>query len=324
MRKNTLGYNMKIVILDAQTITKGDVSLKPLEKFGEVITYNLTKYEEIPQRIKDADAVICNKTILDSTSLKGAEKLKYIGLFATGYNNIDVEYCSDNDITVCNAGSYSTNAVAQHTFALILEHYSNVGKYNEFCHNGGWQTAETFSPFVFPLNEVANKTIGIVGFGAIGEAVARIALSFNMKVLAYNRSQKHFEGVEFVSLDTLLENSDIVTVHCPLNKDSNEMFNKETFSKMKKGALFINTARGGVMNESDLINELESEHLGGAAVDVLSVEPMSKCSKLPNTKNLIITPHIAWAPIETRERLIDIVCENIECFINGKPKNVVN
>lgn len=315
---------MKIVILDAQTITKGDVSLDSLKDFGEVVTYKLTKFEEIPERIKDADAVICNKTILNEISLSGAEKLKYIGLFATGYNNIDVGYCKEHGITVCNAGSYSTNAVAQHTFALILEHYSNVGKYNDFCHNGGWQTAETFSPFVFPLNEIANKTIGIVGFGAIGQAVAKIAQAFNMKVLAFNRSPKSFADVEFVDLDTLLENSDIVTVHCPLNSESSEMFNKGTFAKMKKGSFFINTARGGVMNEKDLVDALESEQLSGAGIDVLSVEPMSKSSTLPNTKNLLITPHIAWAPIETRERLIDIVYDNINCFIKGNPKNVVS
>lgn len=315
---------MKIVILDAQTITKGDISLKPLEKFGEVVTYNLTKYEDIAPRIKDADAVICNKTVLDSTNMKDAENLRYIGLFATGYNNIDVDYCKSNGITVCNAGSYSTNAVAQHTFALILEHYSNVGRYSDFCHSGGWQTAETFSPFVFPLNEVANKTIGIVGFGTIGQAVSKIAQAFSMKVLAYNRSQKSHDGVKFTDLDTLLSESDIVTVHCPLNDESSEMFNKDTFTKMKQGAFFVNTARGGVMVEQDLIDALESEHLSGAAVDVLSTEPMSKDSKLPHTKNLIITPHIAWAPIETRERLIDIVCDNIENFVNGTPKNVVS
>ncbi|MBR2715265.1 MAG: D-2-hydroxyacid dehydrogenase [Ruminococcus sp.] len=315
---------MKIVVLDAQTITKGDISLRPLEKFGEVVTYNLTSYDEIPKRINDADAVICNKTVLDEGSLKDAKNLSYIGLFATGYNNIDTDYCKKHNITVCNAGSYSTNAVAQHTFALILEHYSNVGKYSEFCHNGGWQTSKTFSPFVFPLSELSEKTIGIVGFGAIGQAVAKIALAFDMNVLAYNRSQKDFDNVKFVDFDTLLSLSDIVTVHCPLNDESNEMFSKDTFAKMKKGAFFVNTARGGVMVENDLIDALENSHLSGAGVDVLSVEPMRKDSKLPNTKNLILSPHIAWAPIETRERLIEIVCKNIECFIKGSPINVVN
>lgn len=315
---------MKIVILDAQTITNGDISLKPLSAFGEVVTYNLTKYEEIEDRIIDADAVICNKTLLNKDNLKNAKKLKYIGLFATGYNNIDIEYCRENGITVCNAGSYSTDAVAQHTFALILEHYSNVGKYNNFCHNGGWQTAETFSPFVFPLNELSGKTIGIVGFGAIGQAVAKIAQAFSMNVLAYNRSKKYMDNVTFVDFETLLKSSDIVTVHCPLNKDSNAMFDKAAFDMMKQGAFFVNTARGAVMVEEDLINALENDHLGGAGIDVLSIEPMSKDCKLKNTKNLLITPHIAWAPIETRERLINIVCENIESFINGTPKNVVS
>ncbi len=315
---------MKIVILDAQTVTNGDVSLKPLEEFGEVVTYNLTSPSEIASRISDADAVICNKTVLNSENMMDAKNLRYIGLFATGYNNIDVDYCRKNGITVCNAGSYSTNAVAQQTFAMILEHYTSMSKYNEFCHNGGWQTASTFSPFVFPLNELCNKTIGIVGFGAIGQAVAKIALAFSMKVLAFNRSKKEFDNVEFVDFETLLKESDIVTVHCPLNDDSKELFNKETFSKMKKGAFFVNTARGGVMLEEDLKAALESGHLGGAGVDVLSVEPMSKDSILPNTKNLLISPHIAWAPIETRIRLINIVCDNIRNFINGTAQNVVS
>lgn len=315
---------MKIVILDAQTITKGDISLSPLQNLGEVVTYNLTKYEEIDERIQDADAVICNKTVLDSHSLRNAKKLSYIGLFATGYNNIDIEYCRDHNITVCNAGSYSTDAVAQHTFALILEHYSNVGRYNEFCHNGGWQTAETFSPFVFPLNELSGKTIGIVGFGAIGKKVAKIAQAFSMNVLAFNRSKKEADGVAFVDFDTLLKESDIVTAHCPLNKDSENLFDKTAFSKMKKGAFFINTARGGVMDENDLIDALNNGQLSGAGVDVLSTEPMSKECKLPQTKNLLITPHIAWAPIETRERLIEIVYDNLKNFIDGTPKNVVS
>ncbi len=315
---------MKIVILDAQTITKGDISLSSLSNLGEVVVYNLTKYEEIDQRIADADAVICNKTVLDSYSLRNAKKLKYIGLFATGYNNIDTKYCNEHSITVCNAGSYSTEAVAQHTFALILEHYSNVGKYSEFCHNGGWQTAQTFSPFVFPLNELSGKTIGIVGFGAIGKKVAQIAQAFSMNVLAYNRSKKEAHDVKFVDFDTLLKESDIVTVHCPLNEESENLFNKSAFDKMKQGAFFINTARGGVMNEHDLIEALKSKHLSGAGIDVLSTEPMCESSKLPHTDNLLITPHIAWAPIETRERLIDIVYNNLKSFIDGNPQNVVS
>lgn len=314
---------MKIVVLDAQTITQGDVSLKPLSSFGEVVTYNLSAYEDIADRLIDADVAICNKSLLDSYTLRKAKNLKYIGLFATGYNNIDIDYCKQHSITVCNAGSYSTDAVAQHTFALILEHYSNVGRYNTFCHSGGWQKSETFSPFVFSQSELAGRTIGIVGLGAIGLAVAKIALAFNMRVLYYNRSQKNVESMTQVDFDTLLRESDIVTVHCPLNAMSENMFDSVAFSKMKEGAFFVNTARGGIMVEEDLISALESHHLGGAAIDVLSIEPMSESSKLPNTENLIITPHIAWAPIETRLRLIDIVCDNIRGFLSGNKQNVI-
>lgn len=314
---------MKIVILDAKTITKGDISLEPLSKFGEVVTYDLTSYEQISDRVADADIILCNKTVLNSYSLRKAHNLKYIGLFATGYNNIDIDYCKSHNITVCNAGSYSTNAVAQHTFALILEHFSNVGNYNTFCHNGGWQQSDTFCPFEYPLFELSNKTIGIIGMGAIGTAVCKIALAFGMKVLYYNRSKKDVPDATLVNLDTLLAKSDIVTVHCPLNSDSENMFDATTFAKMKKGAFFVNTSRGGVMVEDALLSALESNHLCGAAIDVLSIEPMSIDSKLPETENLLITPHIAWAPIETRDRLIGIVCDNITGFLSGNRQNVI-
>ena len=265
---------MKIVITDAQTITKGDISLDFLKKYGEVVIYPLTSKEEIAERLKDADAVICNKTPLNRETLAGAEKLKYIGLFATGYNNIDIDYCNEKGITVCNAGSYSTNAVAQHTFALILEHFTQVGKYNDFVQQGGWKNSPTFSPFVFDINELWGKTIGIVGYGSIGKAVGRIAHAFGMNILAHSRNFKEVENGKFCSLDQLLQNSDIVTVHCPLNKDSEKMFTKETFNKMKKGAFFVNTSRGGVLCEEDLKEALESGQLSGAGIDVLETEPM--------------------------------------------------
>lgn len=315
---------MKIVILDAKTITNSDVSLKPIEYIGEVVTYQLTSYDRIKDRIADADAVLCNKSVLDEHNLSFAKKLKYIGLFATGYNNIDIDYCSKHNITVCNAGSYSTDAVAQHTFALILEIFSNVAKYDRFCHDGGWQKSDTFSPFVFSLTELSGKTIGIVGFGAIGRAVAKIALAFNMNVLVYTRTKKQCDNVTFTDFDTLLSESDIVTVHCPLNDASENMFNEQAFLKMKQGAVFINTARGGVMDEQALVCALSNGPLAYAAIDVLSSEPMSIDSQLVHIDNLIITPHIAWAPKETRIRLIDIVADNLTSFINGEPKNVVN
>lgn len=315
---------MKIVLTDSQTVFDNKVTADPLNEFGEVKDYGLLKYDEIAKAISEADIVVCNKTPLNEDTLKSAENLKYIGLFATGYNNIDVDYCSKHGITVCNAGSYSTNAVAQHTFALILEHFNNTANYNQYVQDGLWKRSKTFSPFVYPLNELAGKTIGIVGFGNIGKAVAKIANAFEMNVIAYNRSEKSAENVKFVGIEELIERSDIVTVHCPLNAQSENMFNKETFAKMKRGALFVNTARGGVMNENDLYGALNSGHLGGACIDTLKVEPMEQNCILMQAENCIITPHIAWAPVETRLRLMDIVTSNIRNFLNGTPTNVVN
>ena len=315
---------MKIVLTDSQTVFDNKVTAEPLNEFGEVKDYGLLRYDEIANAIAKADIVVCNNTLLNEDTLKSAKNLKYIGLFATGYNNIDIEYCSKHGITVCNAGSYSTNAVAQHTFALILEHFNNTANYNQYVQDGLWKRSKTFSPFVYPLSELAGKTIGIVGFGNIGKAVAKIANAFEMNVIAYNRSEKSSENVKFVSLEELIESSDIVTVHCPLNAQSENMFNKETFAKMKHGALFVNTARGGVMNENDLYDALNSGHLGGACIDTLKVEPMEQNCILMQAKNCIITPHIAWAPVETRLKLMDIVTSNIRNYLNGTPTNVVN
>lgn len=312
---------MKIVLTDAQTVLDNLVNADILKQFGEVEEYGLLRYDEVAEKIADADMVVCNKTLLDKNTLRLAKKLKYIGLFATGYNNIDIDYCKAHNIAVCNAGSYSTNAVAQHTFALILEHFNNTSNYNKYVQDGRWKRSKTFSPFVYPLSELARKTLGIVGFGNIGRAVAKIANAFEMRVIAYNRSEKQADEVEFVSFETLLEQSDIVSVHCPLNSESENMFDKNAFAKMKKGALFVNTARGGVMVEQDLFDALQSGHLGGAAIDTLKVEPMEEDCILMGAKNCIMTPHIAWAPVETRVRLMNIVADNIRAFLNGTPQN---
>lgn len=312
---------MKIVLTDAQTVLDNLVNADTLKQFGEVEEFGLLRYDEVAEKIADADMVVCNKTLLDKNTLRLAKNLKYIGLFATGYNNIDIDYCKEHNIAVCNAGSYSTNAVAQHTFALILEHFNNTANYNKYVQNGLWKRSKTFSPFIYPLSELAGKTLGIVGFGNIGKAVAKIANAFEMRVIAFNRSEKQADGVEFVSFDTLLEQSDIVSVHCPLNSESQDMFDKNAFAKMKKGALFVNTARGGVMVEQDLFDALQSEHLGGAAIDTLRVEPMEEDCILMGAKNCIMTPHIAWAPVETRVRLMNIVADNIRAFLNGTPQN---
>ena len=313
---------MKVVILDAKTLTNDDIDFSVFDEFAEVTIYDYTKYNQIAERIKDAEIILCNKSIMNRMTLKDAKNVKYIGLFATGYNNVDIEYTNERNITVCNAGSYSTNAVAQHVFALILEHYNKVGEYNKFVKDGGWIHSEKFSPFK-PMKEMDGRTLGIVGYGSIGKKVAKIAQAFDMKVLAYNRSPKKDESVRFVEMDELLEKSDIVSIHCPLNSDSEKMCNKEFFEKMKDGALFINTSRGGVVDEQALIDAVKSKKISGAGLDVVAVEPMEKHEEILDIDNIIITPHSAWAPVETRTRLVEIVKNNIKKWVAGAPVNVI-
>ena len=313
---------MRVVILDAKTLTNDDIDFSVFDEFGEVTIYDYTKYDEIAERVKDSEIILCNKCIMNKETLKNAGNVKYIGLFATGYNNVDIEYTNERNITVCNAGSYSTNAVAQHVFALILEHYNKVGEYNKFVKDGGWIHSEKFSPFK-PMKEMDGRTLGIVGYGSIGKKVAKIAQAFDMEVLAYNRSPKKDEGVRFVEMDELLEKSDIVSIHCPLNRDSEKMCNKEFFAKMKDGALFINTSRGGVVDEQALIDAVKSKKISGAGLDVVAVEPMEKHEEILDIDNIIITPHSAWAPVETRTRLVEIVKNNIKKWVAGDPVNVI-
>lgn len=313
---------MKIVILDAATVTRGDLSLNRFEKYGELRVYDYCDYQDVAPRIKDADMVICNKSLLDEHNLSKAPNLKYIGLFATGYNNVDIECASKKGITVCNAGSYSTEAVAQHVFALLMNKYNRVAEYDAFVKDGMWTKSRCFSPFI-EMQELMGKTIGIVGYGSIGRKVASIAKAFDMNVLAYNRSPKSDEGVEFVDMETLLAKADIVTMHCPLNAQSQKMCNESFFKKMKEGAYFINTSRGGVVDEDALIEALNAGHLSGAGLDVIAVEPMSPDCRLCEAKNITITPHAAWAPLDTRSRLVDIVESNIEAYLKGEPVNVI-
>lgn len=314
---------MKIVITDASTVSGGDISLDFFKKYGDVTFYDLTAPEEIPERIKDADMVVCNKTPLTADVMKQAPNLKYVGVFATGFNNVDIEYTKKAGITVCNVPSYSTEAVAQHTFALILELLNRVSDYNATVKNGDWVKSRTFSYFPIPLYELSGKTIGLVGLGSIGSRVADIALAFGMKVLVYKRTPVIDSRVSFVSFDELLGKSDIVSLHCPLNKESENLMNAESFSKMKDGAVFINTARGGMVDEAALKAALNSGKLLGAGLDVLRKEPMDKDCPLLGVENCIITPHIAWAGLETRERLLSVVEANIKAFIDGKPINTV-
>lgn len=314
---------MKIVITDADTVTGGDLSLDRFEKFGELKIYGLTGENELIDRIKDADIVLCNKTLIGRKAMEAAGNLKMIGLFATGYNNIDTVCAHERGIAVCNVPGYSTEAVAQHAFAFILALLNRVGEYNETVREGDWIRSRTFSYFPLPLKELAGKTLGIIGYGSIGRRVGDIALAFGMNVLAYNRHGIDDPRVTYASLDDLYAQSDIITLHCPLNDDSRGMINRDAIAKMKDGVYLINTARGPLVNEKDLREALESGKVAGAGVDVLCKEPMDADCPLYQAPNCLITPHIAWAGLETRRRLLDIVEDNICALIAGKPIHTV-
>lgn len=316
---------MKILIADCATLVQNnDLSLAVFTKFGEVICNPNISREELLETVHNYDMILCNKTVIDKIVIEKATRLKYIGLFATGYNNIDMSAARERGITVCNAGSYSTNAVAQQVFAYILNHYNKINTYNDFVQSGGWQQSPAFSVLCYPTDELCGKTLGIVGYGSIGKRVAEIALAFEMNVLVYTRTPKSDKNVTFVTFDELLSKSDVITAHCPLNSQSREIFNANAFSKMRDGAYFINTARGGIVNELDLANALKCGKLSGAAIDVLSREPMTPDCMLKGIPNLIITPHTAWAPLTTRQRLLKIVENNIISFLKGTPQNVVS
>ena len=315
---------MKIVITEGAVISCGDISFDGFNKFGEVKIFDNLTYEELQNEITDTDILLCNKIPVDKNVLEKAQNLKYIGTFATGYNNVDIAFCREKGITVCNAGSYSTAAVAQQTFGYILNHFSRIADYNNFVKDGGWVKSPLFSPIVFPTDEISGKTIGIIGYGSIGKTVAAIARAFNMNVLVHTRTVRENSETNFVTLDSLLANSDIVTVHCPLTDTNAKMFNKEAFARFKKGAYFINTARGGLVDEKALFEALKSGHLSGAAVDVVETEPIRADCPLLRAPNITITPHSAWVPLQTRRRLFEIVENNIQQFLKGIPVNVVS
>lgn len=315
---------MKIIVLDRCTVVnENDIDFSAIDKLGDVEYYDVLPKTEIIEKLTDADAVICNKAIIDSVVMDKAKKLRYIGLFATGYNNIDIEYAKKKGITVCNAPNYSTNAVAQLTFSLLLNLAGKTDSYTKFVRDGKWIYSPVFSCFPYSMTEIYGKTFGIYGLGTIGQAVAKIALAFGMKVKAYSRTKKQVDGVEFVNEEELFRRSDFLSFHCALTPDTAEKLNKNTLSLMKNTAFVINTSRGGVINEQDLADALKNGKIAGAGLDVLVKEPMSEDCPLRNIDNCIITSHIGWAPKETRERLIDIVAENIECFKKGTPINDV-
>ena len=314
---------MRIAVLDAATVVGGGMDLDFLKEFGEVAEYDLTAPEEVIPRLQGADAVIVNKVRITAEVMAACPTLRYVGLFATGYNNIDVDYAAAHGVTVCNVPGYSTEAVAQHTFALLLALTDRVHEYNATVAQGDWVRSRTFSYFPIPMMELCGKTIGIVGYGAIGRRVGDMARAFGMQVLVHGRRPIPDTDVEQVPFAELLRRSDVVTMHCPLNADSEGMMDAAAFAAMKEGAMFINTSRGGLVDEQALRDALDSGHLLGAGVDVLQVEPMTADCPLYGAPHCIITPHIAWAGLETRRRLMGVVAENIRRYLAGAPINRV-
>lgn len=317
---------MKLVILDSETVSRdGDVSLSPITELCETKVYGYVENDKVSDAIGDADAVICNKCRITKDVFERCKNLKYVGLFATGFNNVDIKAASEYGAVVSNVPSYSTNSVAQHTFALILDYFNKTTEYKESVQNGDWINYKYFSYFYIPIHELSGKTIGIIGYGDIGKKVAQIACAFDMNVLTYTRTpSKVCPPAKAVSLEELLRTSDIISLHCPLNEGTKELINQKTLSLCKSTALLVNTSRGGVINEEDLADALENGSIAHAAIDVLADEPMKESCPYIGLKNITITPHIAWAPIETRIRLIDKVAENLKAFIDGKPINKVN
>ena len=317
---------MRIVHLEGNAVNPGDLSWDVLHQFGDVTIYEQTAPEDAVARIGDAEIVLINKTPITAELLDACPNLRLICVQATGYNVVDCDAAKARGVLVCNVPSYGTNAVAQFTFSLLLELCNQVGHHNRMVHDGAWCSCPSFCFWDTPQMELADKTIGIIGFGRIGRAVGKIANAFGMKVLAYNRSQCP-EGAaiaQYVDLDTLLQNSDIVSLHCPLTAETTSLINAETIKKMKDGAILLNTARGPLLNEQDVADALESGKLRGAAVDVISREPMVSDNPLLGAPNCIITPHMAWTPVESRQRIIDSTVSSIQGYLNRKPVNTVN
>ena len=316
---------LKIAVLDRCTVTSGDISFAPMEAVGEVTYYDVLPPAEIPAAIGECDAVVVNKARITAEIMDACPNLKFVGLFATGYNNIDTVAAAERGIVVCNVPGYSTQSVAQHTFALMLHFASRVDEYAASVARGDWANAKTFSYLSFPSHELCGRTLAIYGYGNIGREVAAIGRAFGMKILATPHSPRPAEeGVEFVDANELFARADYLSLHCPLTDETRHLVNAQTLALMKPTAYIINTARGGVIEEDALCDALNSGRLAGAGIDVLDIEPMRPGHPYLTTKNCYITPHVAWGTLDARSRLITMVAENLKAFENGQPINKVN
>jgi len=316
---------MKIVVLDGYTENPGDLSWEGFAQIGELTVYDRTPADKIVEHIGDAPIVITNKTPISRQILDACPEIRYIGVLATGYNVVDIAAAKEKGVIVTNIPTYGTNAVAQFAIALLLEICHNVGAHSQAVYAGRWEKCADFCFWDYPLIELAGKTLGLVGFGRIGQATAKIAAAMGMKVIAFdeNKTKEGMEIADYVSLDDLLLVSDVISLHCPLLPSTQEIICKNSIAKMKDGAIIINTARGPLINEQDLADALNSGKIAAAAVDVVSVEPIRGDNPLLKAKNCHITPHIAWAPKESRKRLMDMAVHNLRAFVDGKPENVV-
>lgn len=320
---------MKIVVLDGYTLNPGDLNWDVLSELGELTVHDRTDFasENVIKAIGDADIIFTNKTPLPKSVLEEVPSVKYIGVLATGYNVVDTIAAKELGITVSNIPTYGTVAVAQFTMALLLEMCHHVGAHAAAVKKGDWTSCPDFCFWNYPLIELAGKNLGIIGFGRIGQATAKVAQAFGMNILAYGSRQNPelvSDNCKYVTLDELLNQSDIISLHCPLTDSTKGIINKETISKMKDGVIIINTSRGPLVVEQDITDALNRGKVGGAGLDVVSLEPIGANNPLLKAKNCIITPHIAWAPKESRSRLMNIAVDNLAAFINGSPVNVVN
>ena len=321
---------MNIVVLDGYTENPGDLSWDSLEKLGSLKVYDRTSLvdeAEIISRIGQAEAVITNKTPLSRNVIESCPTIKYIGVLATGYNVVDVDAAKEKGIPVANIPTYGTTAVAQFAIAMLLEICHNVGHHSKAVHEGRWSSSKDWCFWDYPLIELAGKTMGVIGFGRIGQNTAAIAQAFGMKILAYDTNQiaeLESDTCKYATLDELLQESDVISLHCPLFAATEGIINRDTIAKMKDNVIILNNSRGPLIVEKDLAEALNSGKVYAAGLDVASTEPIKADNPLLTAKNCFITPHISWAPKESRQRLMDIAVNNVEAFIEGKPVNVVN
>lgn len=315
---------MKIVVLDGYALNPGDLDWTVFHSLGEIIIYDRTAPDLIVERCRDAEVIFTNKVKLDAAIMDQLPDLKFINVTATGFDNIDVVAASSRDITVCNVPDYSSDSVAQHTFAFILELCNKVGQHHESVREGAWARSPDFAYALSPLVELRGKTIGLLGMGNIAWRTAEIAKAFGMNVVYWSRSRKELAPGLYVTLDELLKISDVVSLHIPLSTDTRQFIDAAKLLQMKRSAVLINTARGALINEPDLAAALNDGVIAGAGLDVLSQEPPAAEHPLLHAKNCYVTPHNAWMSREARQRIIDIVLSNLEAFLNGERKNVVS